>query len=74
MYKICTHSMAWLKMVRGIFRMAIIKKRANAALERQRTENKKVFITIFYIIKWTLVGGMIDYFGSIRKDTLKKRS
>lgn len=53
----------------GIFRVAIIEKRANSALERQMTGNKKVFITIFCIIKWTLVGRMTDYFGSIRKET-----
>lgn len=52
--------------------MAIIEKRANSAFERQMTGNKKVFITIFYIIKWTLVGRMTDYFGSIRKESLKK--
>lgn len=37
---------------RGIFRVAIIVKRVNSALEKQMTRNKKGFI--FYILMWTL--------------------
>lgn len=38
------------------------------------TRNEKVFITIFYITKWTLglTGRMRDYFGAIRNETIRK--
>lgn len=72
MYETCTHSTAWLKTVGILLEWQSLKK--GKLCLRQRTGNKKVFIAIFYIINWTLGGRTIDYFGSVRKETLKKRS